>query len=167
MPLPARRLAGEGEGRQIIRRDGDAKLLGEFAAQGLLGRFSTLHLAAGELPQPGMRLTHGALLHQEAPLIVGQRHRDDGKYFSQIGHVDTSLSLFCHPGVMSRERSERNTGMRFFTVRLMSDQRGATAIEYGLIVAVIVIALIAGFQNLASVTTGMWNNVNSAVTNAH
>ena len=126
MPLPARRLAGEGEGRQIIRRDGDAKLLGEFAAQGLLGRFSTLHLAAGELPQPGMRLTHGALLHQEAPLIVGQRHRDDGKYFSQIGHVDTSLSL-----------------------------------------AVIVIALIAGFQNLASVTTGMWNNVNSAVTNAH
>ncbi|MBN8839153.1 MAG: Flp family type IVb pilin [Sphingomonadales bacterium] len=57
--------------------------------------------------------------------------------------------------------------MRFFTVRLMSDQRGATAIEYGLIVAVIVIALIAGFQNLASVTTGMWNNVNSAVTNAH
>lgn len=68
---------------------------------------------------------------------------------------------------MSRERSERNTGMRFFTVRLMSDQRGATAIEYGLIVAVIVIALIAGFQNLASVTTGMWNNVNSAVTNAH
>lgn len=114
-----------------------------------------------------MRLSPGALLHQEAAPIVGERHRDDGKYFGQSGHVDTSLSLFCHPGVMSRERSERNTGMRFFITRLVAARRGATAVEYGLIVALIVITMIASFEGVASVTTGMWNNINSAVTNAH
>jgi len=68
---------------------------------------------------------------------------------------------------MSRERSERNTGMRFFITRLVAARRGATAVEYGLIAAVIVITMIAGFKEVASVTTGMWNNINSEVTNAH
>jgi len=67
---------------------------------------------------------------------------------------------------MSRGRSERNTGMRFFITRLISGRRGASAVEYGLIAAVIVLTMIASFKGVASVTTGMWNNINSAVTNA-
>ncbi|MEG8058159.1 Flp family type IVb pilin [Sphingomonas sp. 22L2VL55-3] len=43
---------------------------------------------------------------------------------------------------------------------------GATAIEYGLIIALVVIAMIAGLTALADTTTGMWGNVNSKVANA-
>jgi len=50
--------------------------------------------------------------------------------------------------------------------RLLGDVRGATAIEYGLIVALIVIAMIASFAALANVTTNMWNKVNVDVTQA-
>ncbi|WP_425442824.1 Flp family type IVb pilin [Sphingomonas spermidinifaciens] len=47
--------------------------------------------------------------------------------------------------------------------RLLADRRGATAVEYGLIVALVVIAIIAAVMSVASVTTTMWNNVNTRV----
>jgi pilus assembly protein Flp/PilA len=47
--------------------------------------------------------------------------------------------------------------------RLTANRRGGTAIEYGLIAALIVIAMIASLKGLANVTTGMWNNVSSQV----
>lgn len=42
-------------------------------------------------------------------------------------------------------------------------ERGGTAIEYGLIIAMIVIAMIAALTNVATKTTGMWNNVSNEV----
>jgi pilus assembly protein Flp/PilA len=45
-------------------------------------------------------------------------------------------------------------------------QEGATAIEYGLIAALIAIAMIAAFQNVAGTTTGMWNNVSNEYNDA-
>ncbi|MDD1452757.1 Flp family type IVb pilin [Sphingomonas sp. H160509] len=50
--------------------------------------------------------------------------------------------------------------------RVLRERRGATAIEYGLIIALVVIAMIAGLTALADTTTGMWGNVNSKVANA-
>lgn len=46
---------------------------------------------------------------------------------------------------------------------LLLDRRGATAIEYGLIVALIVIAMIASLAALGNTTTVMWNNVHDKV----
>lgn len=46
---------------------------------------------------------------------------------------------------------------------LWRDQRGATAVEYGLIVSLIVIAMLAAFQNVAEVTINMWGNVSEQV----
>ena len=43
-------------------------------------------------------------------------------------------------------------------------ERGATAGEYGLIIAMIVLAMIAALTNVANKTTGMWNNVSDEVT---
>ncbi|MBH1992360.1 MAG: Flp family type IVb pilin [Sphingomonadaceae bacterium] len=43
-------------------------------------------------------------------------------------------------------------------------ERGATAVEYGLIIAMIVLAMIAALTNVANKTTGMWNNVSDEVT---
>jgi pilus assembly protein Flp/PilA len=54
---------------------------------------------------------------------------------------------------------------RFFRA-LIGDQKGATAVEYGLIVALIVIAIIGALIALADVTTGIWNNVSTKVQTA-
>ncbi|TKD50375.1 Flp family type IVb pilin [Sphingomonas baiyangensis] len=47
--------------------------------------------------------------------------------------------------------------------RLLADRRAATAVEYGLILALIVIAIIASIMSVADVTTDMWVNVNDRV----
>ena len=53
---------------------------------------------------------------------------------------------------------------RFFGI--LKDQRGATAVEYGLILAMIFLAMIAGVSNFANQTIEMWNNVSDAVEEA-
>ena len=67
---------------------------------------------------------------------------------------------------MRRPTSSLITRCRRFAGRLGRDRRGATAIEYGMIVAVIVIVLMVSFVELAGVTKGMWNNVSDKVQNA-
>ncbi|WP_298401488.1 Flp family type IVb pilin [Sphingobium sp.] len=47
---------------------------------------------------------------------------------------------------------------------LMRCERGATAVEYALIIAMIVLAMLAALNNVANRTTGMWNNVATEVT---
>ena len=46
------------------------------------------------------------------------------------------------------------------------DDRAATAIEYGLIVSLIVVAIIGSLQAVAGRTINMWGNVAAAVSNA-
>ena len=46
--------------------------------------------------------------------------------------------------------------IRMLIRRLRSDKRGATAIEYGLIAALIVIALLGGLSQLGGGAGGMW-----------
>ena len=49
--------------------------------------------------------------------------------------------------------------------KLRADQRGATAIEYGLIAALIVIAMLTGLQSMGGGVGGMWGKLgNSANT---
>ena len=43
--------------------------------------------------------------------------------------------------------------------RLGADQRGATAVEYGLICALIVVAAIGGIQSLGGGVGGKWGNL--------
>ena len=45
--------------------------------------------------------------------------------------------------------------------RLAKNRRGGTAIEYGLIAALVVITMIATFQQVAGTTIGMWTNVST------
>ena len=49
---------------------------------------------------------------------------------------------------------------------LAKDRKGGTAIEYGLIAALVVIAMIASFIGLANTTTGMWGNVQTKIETA-
>lgn len=56
-------------------------------------------------------------------------------------------------------RPRRQTG-------LLTCSRGATAVEYGLILALITLAVIASITSVANKTTNMWNNVANAVKNS-
>ena len=47
--------------------------------------------------------------------------------------------------------------------KLIRDQKAATAVEYGLIVALIVLAMMAGLGQFAGTTINMWNEVESKV----
>ena len=51
-----------------------------------------------------------------------------------------------------------------FLMTLLRDTRGATAIEYGLIVSLIVIAIIVAVQGVADETNGLWAFVTDKVT---
>jgi pilus assembly protein Flp/PilA len=53
---------------------------------------------------------------------------------------------------------------RFFGI--FKDERGATAVEYGLILAMVFLAMVGAISLFASASTSMWNNVSEAVQGA-
>ena len=56
--------------------------------------------------------------------------------------------------------------MAIYKARLFGDERGVSAVEYALIAALIVLAMVAGLTQVATATTTMWNNVSNTVQNA-
>ncbi|MEG3166412.1 Flp family type IVb pilin [Sphingomonas sp. PB2P19] len=52
-------------------------------------------------------------------------------------------------------------------VRLVRDGRGVTAVEYGMILGFIAVALIVGITSLGNSTSRMWNTVSDKVIAAH
>jgi pilus assembly protein Flp/PilA len=48
----------------------------------------------------------------------------------------------------------------------MRDTKAATAVEYGLIIALIFLAILVGVVSLANTTVSMWNNVQTSVRDA-
>ena len=46
---------------------------------------------------------------------------------------------------------------------LRSDKRGATAIEYGLIAALIAVAIVGSLSNLGGGSNGMWGKLDNKV----
>ncbi|MGS1017480.1 Flp family type IVb pilin [Allosphingosinicella humi] len=53
--------------------------------------------------------------------------------------------------------------MRRPTSRMLADERGATAVEYGLIVSLIVLAMLGALGNVAAVTTNLWTTIANEV----
>ena len=56
------------------------------------------------------------------------------------------------------------SAIRTFLRTLRADQHAATAIEYGLIAALIIVAMIAGLQGLGGASGAMWGKI---LTNAN
>ena len=50
--------------------------------------------------------------------------------------------------------------------KLILEQRGATAVEYGLIASLIVIAMVGALTGLGGGVGGMWTNLSSDVQNS-
>lgn len=55
--------------------------------------------------------------------------------------------------------------MHAFLQKIRACQTGATAVEYGLILAMVVLAMIGALSNVASKTNGMWSKVANEVNN--
>ncbi|MDO6413586.1 Flp family type IVb pilin [Sphingomonas sp. BIUV-7] len=53
--------------------------------------------------------------------------------------------------------------MRHLLTKLCRDARGATAIEYGLIVSLVVIAIVAGISSVGGATGNLWGNMANKV----
>jgi pilus assembly protein Flp/PilA len=53
--------------------------------------------------------------------------------------------------------------MRLFFATIIRDTKAATAVEYGLICAMIVLAMVAALNSVAGNTISMWNNVSATV----
>ena len=51
--------------------------------------------------------------------------------------------------------------------RLVANEEGATAVEYGLIISMIVLAMAAALQGVADVTIDMWSDVKTKVVAAN
>jgi pilus assembly protein Flp/PilA len=50
--------------------------------------------------------------------------------------------------------------------RLLIERRAATAVEYGLIIACIVIVMVVSLNGLADVTINMWDDISTRVIEA-
>jgi pilus assembly protein Flp/PilA len=50
--------------------------------------------------------------------------------------------------------------------KLRSDKRGATAIEYGLIAALIAVAVMGAMRNLGGGSNGMWGKLDQNISQA-
>ena len=55
--------------------------------------------------------------------------------------------------------------LKFFK-GLVKSQEGATAVEYGLIAALIVVAIMVSLGNVADSTNNMWNSVSNNIVTA-
>ena len=56
--------------------------------------------------------------------------------------------------------------MRKLLKAIASDISGATAVEYGLILALIFLAMLVAVQNFGAVTIAMWNDVETKISQA-
>lgn len=56
--------------------------------------------------------------------------------------------------------------MRKLIKAIASDTSGATAVEYGLILSLIFLAMLAAVQNFGNVTITMWNKVSNDMAEA-
>ena len=56
--------------------------------------------------------------------------------------------------------------MKLLITALIRDEQGTSAIEMGLICALIVLAMLTALQSFANATQGTWNTVSSSTANA-
>ena len=57
--------------------------------------------------------------------------------------------------------------MNTVVARFVKDESGATAIEYGLIAAIVAVGIIIGLQNLRDGLNTLFNNLKTSVTSAN
>jgi pilus assembly protein Flp/PilA len=78
----------------------------------------------------------------------------------------SSLFVNCAAAIFNLLLNERaKWGHLMFKVlrKLTADSRGATAVEYGLIISLIVVAMVVSLNGVGTKTGSMWNNIATTV----
>jgi pilus assembly protein Flp/PilA len=163
-PLGAPRETG---GHQVGGARFDPQFLPKLAHQRRFGRLTLFDLAAGKLPQARHRPPLRALLQQDPPVRRDQSRGDHVQCRNFFHGRAVRLQSLKHDHLFSRGNGNSavrpGDGMRHLQ-DLVKDKRGATAVEYGLILALVFLAMITAVQGFGSKTIGMWSNVSNAVT---
>lgn len=73
--------------------------------------------------------------------------------------------MFVNASMLISHPAEAGTAMIGLLKRLVKAERGATAVEYGLICALIVLAAMGAITTFGTKVVGMWNNVSDEVVN--
>jgi pilus assembly protein Flp/PilA len=66
---------------------------------------------------------------------------------------------------LQRLRRSKPFQSKLFRSAIFRSQQAATAVEYGLICALIVLAMVSALQSVANKTIGMWGNIANEVSN--
>ena len=159
--------AGEASRRQACRIDEDAQFLRQLTRKGALGQLPLLHLSTWKFPKPSHGPPGRALLKQH-PAIGGDQRRRDHEQCRTFFHRNAKRLQFIKNDPLicmirgNEAASHWGVGMRRIS-EIFKDRRAATAVEYGLILSLIFLAMVAAVRGVASTTTDMWNNVSNAV----
>jgi pilus assembly protein Flp/PilA len=81
-----------------------------------------------------------------------------------MGEAQQALGLLDAAGRRAAHRLVARFSLTFG--RLCSDEGGATAVEYGLIVACITLAILGGMQFFAGNETAMYNHISTTIVTA-
>lgn len=117
-----------------------------------------------------MRLSQGTFVQQPQTIRPAQRRSHHPHH--HIAHVGLfsilkgDLNLFLTRRRDFLDCQKRMTGetmkLTTFLKHIGNDNSGATAVEYGLIVSLIVIAMIGALNGVAASTIDMWDDVQTA-----
>lgn len=141
----------------------DAEFLGEFTDQRSFRRFARVDLAARKFPQPCHGLASRTLLDQPCALCVPEPRRCDNHDHRLIAPSEV-LKTFPLKSIGPLQGTrDRGNDMLSILRKLLRNSRGATLIEYALIIALMVIAMMVALRGVAVSTTNMWNNVSDTV----
>jgi pilus assembly protein Flp/PilA len=158
---------GPASGAQRLDVDANAKFFVQFAPQTSRQSLTRLALTARKFPQPAMLAVQRPPLHQNAASGVHQRSRRNNRQF--LIHIfDSVHRQFVNLNCGKRQAQEHKyqgwmTTMLKLITKLRADYRGATAVEYGLIVSLIFLASVGAMQAFGDGAMGMWDDISTNV----
>lgn len=170
MPIAARIVDEAGRRhRAIIERQ--PQLLGNLTAQGKARIFAGFDLSSGELPQSSVRLSGLRLLQQQPFVTIANDGSDDQQRCRIIFQTVPTLEPFLNADLRQPFTGTMIGGseaMKLLSIfqGIVADNRGATAIEYGLILAMVFLAMVGALEAFGGEVTTIFNDVSSTSVSA-
>lgn len=154
---------GKGNREKISGLHSNPELFVDFSYSCRFAGFTRLDLAPRKLPEPAMGLVLRALLHEHLTGRVQQREGDNDPHCRRIFHVCANHQPFLRePTVKTAMPLSLGTIMKTFLRKFFRNDRGATAIEYGLLISLIGLAATFGMKSFGDAMYNMYLNVDNS-----
>ena len=166
LPAVAPGLIGKSQRAHGTWIERQPKLLANLPRKRKARIFLAFHLSTGEFPLPRVSLSGEPLLQQQAAVRIPDRRGDYRQPCRLFFHGNVHREPFLNAVLTVREAGTKIGGSRAMTImrklqRLMRDNRGATAIEYGLILAMVFLAMMGAVVALGTEESSLFNKVSS------